>query len=237
MLLLLTTLQNPLYIPKKNVNALPYVDIDVETAYQMINNGNYPNLVILDVRDRSEFDSGHLKKAIFIPYSELEDRINELEEHKNREITVYCQFGGRSKIACDILDSHEFTKIYNMLGGLAAWLEKGYPVTTSYLTEILFAVAPNPAKVGQILVIKGILLDQFSVPIVNKSIRIFYRKFSSDWKFAHEFVTDEHGKFIWSVRPKISGFYGLALSYAGNHDYESSYNISIIQILPIHARM
>ena len=58
--------------------ALPYTDIDVDTAYDMIMSGLYPDLVILDVRTQSEFYTGHLYDAILIPYTELEDRIGEL---------------------------------------------------------------------------------------------------------------------------------------------------------------
>ncbi len=48
--------------------------------------------------------------------------------HENHEIIVYCKSGGRSVTASGILDSHGFTKVYNMLGGITAWQNAGYPV-------------------------------------------------------------------------------------------------------------
>lgn len=107
---------------------LPYTDIDVDTAYAMIISGQYPDLVILDVRTQSEFDDGHLYDAILIPHTELEERIGELTKHVNHEIIVYCKSGARSALACSILDSHDFNKVYNMLGGISAWIAAGYPV-------------------------------------------------------------------------------------------------------------
>lgn len=110
------------------VTALPYTDTDVDTAYEMIMSGVYPDLVILDARTQDEFKSGHIQDAIIIPYTELEERIDELEEYKDHEIIVYCKSGYRSTIACGILDTYSFTKVYNMLGGITAWKAAGYPV-------------------------------------------------------------------------------------------------------------
>lgn len=41
---------------------------------------------------------------------------------------MYCRSGVRSVIASEILDAHNFTKVYNMLGGIQAWQSAGYPV-------------------------------------------------------------------------------------------------------------
>jgi len=94
----------------------------------MITNGSYPDLVVLDVRAQSEYDSGHIYGAVWIPHTELETRIDELAGHENHEIIVYCLSGGRSVTASVILDSYNFTKVYNMLAGILAWESKGYPV-------------------------------------------------------------------------------------------------------------
>ncbi|MFX0021970.1 MAG: rhodanese-like domain-containing protein [Candidatus Hermodarchaeota archaeon] len=119
-----------LLIPTINVRAQVFTDISVQTAYDMINNNTqYPNLIILDVRDQWEYDENHLCDAILIPVSEIDTRINELEPYKDIEIVVYCMSGGRSAIASqNLVDNHNFTKIYNMLGGITAWIAEGYPV-------------------------------------------------------------------------------------------------------------
>jgi parallel beta-helix repeat protein len=107
--------------------ASPYMSIDVGTAYSMITGGAYPNLVILDVRTKAEYDSGHIYGATLIPVTDLQTRIDELASHKNDEIIVYCLGGTRSAQASSILDSNGFTKVYNMLGGITAWKSAGYP--------------------------------------------------------------------------------------------------------------
>ena len=109
------------------VSGSPHADIDVGSAYNMITGGAYPDLVVLDVRSKGEYDSGHIYGATLIPVAVLQQRIGELASHTNDEIIVYCQSGGRSATASDILDSNGFTKVYNMLGGLSAWKSAGYP--------------------------------------------------------------------------------------------------------------
>jgi len=109
-------------------HASPYTSIDVATAYTMITSGSYPNLVILDVRNKNEYDPGHIYGAVWIPVTELEARIGELAGHENHEIIVYCRSGSRSATASGILDAHDFTKVYNMIGGITAWQSAGYPV-------------------------------------------------------------------------------------------------------------
>ncbi len=107
-------------------------NITVETAYSMIDGGSFPDLAILDVRNQSEYDINHLYNAVLVPLHELETRIGELDEHMNTEIIVYCGLGGRSEIASGILADNGFTKVYNMLGGITAWIEAEYPVYTTF---------------------------------------------------------------------------------------------------------
>ena len=110
-----------------------FQNITVDTAYKMIKKENkYPNLMILDVRTPCEYDMGHLYDAILIPHDELKTSFRGLEECKNSEIIVYCKSGKRSQQASEILVEYGFTKVYNMLGGIMAWMDADYPIRTTY---------------------------------------------------------------------------------------------------------
>lgn len=105
-----------------------YEDINVNVAYNMINDTEaYFDLVILDVRTLSEYEENHINSSILIPHDELETRINELVNYKDIEIIVHCRSGSRSNIAVNILISNNFTKVYNMLGGINSWIGAEYP--------------------------------------------------------------------------------------------------------------
>ena len=108
-------------------------EITVAAAWNMLNSPLYPNLVILDVRNQSEYDTGYIPRAILIPLWQLPQRIGELSAYKNTEIIVHCRSGARSHNASLILEANNFTKVYDMNGGLNAWTAAGYPVMTGAL--------------------------------------------------------------------------------------------------------
>ncbi len=72
------------------------------------------SLIIIDVRTEEEYESGHIEKAINIPYTEIESKVN---YDKNQAIAVYCRTGVRSSEAAKTLEKMGYTKIYN-LGGV-----------------------------------------------------------------------------------------------------------------------
>ncbi|MFI5156405.1 MAG: rhodanese-like domain-containing protein [Chitinophagales bacterium] len=86
---------------------------------------SHPNAILLDVRTKGEFegksnpDYGTLKNAINLPVQELESRISELDQYKNKEIIVYCSHSHRSPMASYILTQHGFGNVTNMLGGMS----------------------------------------------------------------------------------------------------------------------
>ncbi|MBY8980596.1 MAG: rhodanese-like domain-containing protein [Candidatus Lokiarchaeota archaeon] len=96
----------------------------------MINNNTaYPDLLVLDVRTREEFNTNHLHNATLIPLAEIEGRLAELALYNDTEIIVYCRTGSRSQEASEILidnNYYNFTKVYNMLGGINAWIAEDY---------------------------------------------------------------------------------------------------------------
>ena len=125
--IILTAIFIPQILANNDTNK-DYEDISVDVAYSMINDAvSFPNLIILDVRSQSEYDSGHLNNSILIPVDELESRLNEIEEYQNIEIIVHCRSGSRSRTASEILTTNGFSKIYNILGGISAWIDAGYP--------------------------------------------------------------------------------------------------------------
>ena len=80
------------------------------------------NILLLDVRTVTEFDGplSHIAGAVLLPIQELEQRVDELNEHKEKEIIVICRSGNRSQTGTRILISHGFNAV-NMLGGMKAW--------------------------------------------------------------------------------------------------------------------
>jgi rhodanese-related sulfurtransferase len=74
---------------------------------EVISNG----AVIVDVRTKGEYQSGHLKNSINIPIDKLPQNIKKL--NKNKSIITCCASGSRSASARRILKSNGFEQVYN----------------------------------------------------------------------------------------------------------------------------
>lgn len=108
---------------KKGAGGVP----NLSTA-EAVNLINRSHALVLDVREDTEFASGHIVDAKHIPLAKLAERLNELNKYKDKPILVNCQRGMRSAKACEILREAEFKQVNNLQGGLEAWLAAKMPV-------------------------------------------------------------------------------------------------------------
>jgi rhodanese-related sulfurtransferase len=89
----------------------------------------HPSAVLLDVRTRAEFEGSHepnfgtLKNAINIPIGEIDSRLPELQQYKNKEIIVFCSHSHRSPQVSYRLTQNGFKNVTNMNGGMSVLTE------------------------------------------------------------------------------------------------------------------
>ena len=85
---------------------------------------NDKEMIVLDVRTPQELVGplGKIDKAINIPVQELEKRIYELKDYKDKEIAVICRSGNRSVLGTQILIKNGF-KAKNVLGGMKEYIK------------------------------------------------------------------------------------------------------------------
>ena len=86
------------------------------------------DLVLLDVRSPSEFESGHIAGARNIPVNELEMRLAELDDVRDQEVIVFCEMGGRAVMAEGLLRSAGFARLGHLEGDMSAWRAAGHPL-------------------------------------------------------------------------------------------------------------
>ena len=87
-----------------------------EQVQQKLQAGEDLNLI--DVREVSEVESGHIPGIIHIPLNLLEFRLHELD--KTKPYIMVCRSGGRSGQATTFLESQGFD-VTNMSGGMLEW--------------------------------------------------------------------------------------------------------------------
>jgi len=91
---------------------------------RMLNSGE---AVLLDVREKKDFDAGHIVDSIHIAYTKLKDRVSELEKHKTRTIIVVDKLGQHAGAAGKILKDHGFDTA-RLQGGIAEWTGQNLPL-------------------------------------------------------------------------------------------------------------
>ena len=87
---------------------------------------------LLDVRQPHEWDIVNLETdgAVMIPLAELRDRLEEIPT--DREIVVYCRTGARSASAAQMLADEGFSSVFNLVGGIHAWVDEIDPSLPKY---------------------------------------------------------------------------------------------------------
>ena len=104
-------------IAEKGEKAM-YEQITEEEAKKIMDSGE--EHIILDTREQDEFDEGHIPGAILIPYTEIENKAEEMLPDKDAQILVYCRSGRRSKIASESLAKLGYTNVKEF-GGIIDW--------------------------------------------------------------------------------------------------------------------
>lgn len=95
-----------------------YEQITQEAAKEMMDT---QDVIILDVREQEEYDSGHIPGAVLLPVGTIdEDTAAEVIPEKDSTLLVYCRSGNRSRTAASALAELGYTNIYEF-GGINTW--------------------------------------------------------------------------------------------------------------------
>ena len=107
-----------------HVDAAVARNVKPQEAYNLVDQRS--DLYLLDVRTLGEYQQARLEGARLIPIDQFAKRLGEVP--KNRPILVYCAVGSRSAQVVNYLARKGYPEIYNLYGGIYAWVQKGYPV-------------------------------------------------------------------------------------------------------------
>jgi len=106
-------------LEKFNKKSVPYISVD---ALQL-----EEDIIILDTREKEEFNVSHLKNAIWVGYKNFEIDAFPIQD-KNQKIVVYCSIGVRSETIGEKLAAEGYTHVQNLYGGIFRWVAQDYPV-------------------------------------------------------------------------------------------------------------
>jgi hydroxyacylglutathione hydrolase len=86
-----------------------------------------PDVQIIDVREQSEWSTGHIEGARLLPLASLGRHMNHID--RNAPVVVHCQGGGRAVTAVSLLRANGFTDVSNLAGGADGWVKAGLPLS------------------------------------------------------------------------------------------------------------
>jgi molybdopterin/thiamine biosynthesis adenylyltransferase/rhodanese-related sulfurtransferase len=103
-------------------------EVDASRAREIIEEDS---AAIVDVRERDEWDEGHIPGALHVPRGNLESRIENAVPEKSRQVVVYCSGGNRSAFAAKTLEELGYEHVVSLAGGFTDWKRNGNPVEVS----------------------------------------------------------------------------------------------------------
>ncbi len=89
---------------------------------------NRKDAVVVDVREKKEFESGHIVDSINVPLAKLKQRLTELKKHQEKPVVVVCKLGQHSGEAAKTLLEAGHTEVYKLNGGLTEWKAQSLPL-------------------------------------------------------------------------------------------------------------
>jgi molybdopterin/thiamine biosynthesis adenylyltransferase/rhodanese-related sulfurtransferase len=101
-------------------------EVDPSALSTLLQNPDPP--VVLDVREKSEWDEGHLPGATHITRGYLEQRIEGVVGDREESVVLYCAGGVRSALAAKTLADMGYRNVLSMAGGFSRWKDEGRPV-------------------------------------------------------------------------------------------------------------
>ncbi|HEX3912151.1 MAG TPA: rhodanese-like domain-containing protein [Steroidobacteraceae bacterium] len=102
-----------------------FAALSASQAVRMMNQG----ALVIDLRGKELYDAGHIVDARNVPVAELESQAEQLKKWRDRNVITYCDTGSNGASAARSLVKLGFTKVFNLQGGLNAWVKDNLPLT------------------------------------------------------------------------------------------------------------
>ncbi len=104
------------------------IDITVE---ELKNHSS--DYVILDTREKAEYDISHIEGAIWVGYDDFDlKRLENENISKDAKVLTYCSVGYRSERIGEKLQKAGYDRVYNLYGSIFSWINAGYPLVDGY---------------------------------------------------------------------------------------------------------
>jgi molybdopterin/thiamine biosynthesis adenylyltransferase/rhodanese-related sulfurtransferase len=138
-------------------------EVDATSAQKLLAADDAP--VLVDVRERDEWEQGRIAGAVHVPRGHLESKIEAAAPNRSRPVLLYCSAGNRSAFAAKTLSELGYERPISLAGGYTDWQRSGLPTdlprtlgparTTRYSRHLLI---PEVGEEGQLRLLDSSIL-------------------------------------------------------------------------------
>lgn len=101
-----------------------FAALSATQAVRLINQG----ALVIDLRSKELYDAGHIVDARNVPVGEIESQADTLKKWRDKNVITYCDSGANGAGAARTLMKLGFSKVFNLQGGLNAWVKDNLPL-------------------------------------------------------------------------------------------------------------
>jgi rhodanese-related sulfurtransferase len=102
-----------------------FAALSATQAVRLMNQG----ALVIDLRSKELYDAGHIVDARNVPAAQLESQADTLKKWRDKTVITYCDSGTNGANAARALIKLGFTKVFNLQGGLNAWVKDNMPLS------------------------------------------------------------------------------------------------------------
>src|SRR5580692_5741314 len=102
-----------------------FAALSATQAVRLMNQG----ALVIDLRSKELYDAGHIVDARNVPVGEIEAQADALKKWRDKNVITYCDSGTNGAGAARTLMKLGFAKVFNLQGGLNAWVKDNLPLT------------------------------------------------------------------------------------------------------------
>ena len=105
------------------------------SSFHVTKKMNEGKVLILDVSRQDEYDEGHIRSAVHIPFEDLKDKLSRIERFKAGPVVIVCATGSRAAKATSVLKKAGFNDVSSLEGGMKDWKAQSMPFETAEVVE------------------------------------------------------------------------------------------------------
>lgn len=98
------------------------------TPQQVVSLLNEKQATVIDLRDKGEYNKGHILDSVNLPFTKLDAEIDRVAADKEKPLVLVCKLGQHSGAAGKKLAAKGYANVHRLKGGISEWQSMQMPL-------------------------------------------------------------------------------------------------------------